>query len=704
MKQRTPSGLKTLPAVIGTTLLLTGIITAEEPRELEALETVGQSTAIPLKEPASTALFGTVSLLDTPFSVSVLGQEIIQEQRAFSSYEVLKNDPAVGLPYPGSRYGYYDTFSLRGFESHNWYSYRVDGLVFANQGENPIENKESLQVLKGAAALRYGYAPPGGVINYVRKRPTDRTRASVSLDLDSHGLVLFQADLGGPLAGEQLGHRTVVAAEEWSSFQDNADGGSRLLASTLLEWRPLESLVVSLGGEYQDLARPYISAIPISLEGRFFDLPVEHNHFREGSRYFVETGAVFGGFSWSIHPDFIVESQTSYNWFSRGDEVQGTFYSYLVEEDGSYDTYAARSGDERRPAFSHQTHAEARFVTGTVEHRFVAGFNFRDLKAYWGADVSEWSVGPSNIFDPVYYDVDLSGDLPESTFNRRVREWGLFATDMIEWNARWRTLLGIRYGSLDAGPPDDLVNATALSPTAALIFKPVPNQTVYGLYTEGLESGGVAPQAAVNANEVLESRITRQAEVGYKWLVDEGRGALTVAGFYIDRPLEYVNAANRYVQDGQQVHYGVEASGSYSLAASVQAFGGFMLLDAEQEETGTPAQNGKRPTGVVRFRGNLGMDYAVPAIEGLHLNMTGYYTGERYATNVETLPIDAFFRLDAGLRYRWQMEKASLAARVNVENLLNETYLAGAFFYEGFGGNATYGAPRTLRFSVTARF
>src|SRR5690606_15586277 len=61
----------------------------------------------------STALFGQLPLIETPFSVGVIDQEIIQERRAFTAEEALVYETSVT---PSTSSGFYSRsdFSVRG--------------------------------------------------------------------------------------------------------------------------------------------------------------------------------------------------------------------------------------------------------------------------------------------------------------------------------------------------------------------------------------------------------------------------------------------------------------------------------------------------------------------------------------------------------------------------------------------------------------
>jgi iron complex outermembrane receptor protein len=78
--------------------------------------------------------------------------------------------------------GYAEQFSIRGFKLDNNYSYRKDGLAIPGDTQIPLENKERIEVLKGLAGLQAGVAAPGGIVNYVTKRPTSTPLRSATFE------------------------------------------------------------------------------------------------------------------------------------------------------------------------------------------------------------------------------------------------------------------------------------------------------------------------------------------------------------------------------------------------------------------------------------------------------------------------------------------------------------------------------------------
>ncbi|MGC7974505.1 TonB-dependent receptor domain-containing protein, partial [Salmonella enterica] len=58
--------------------------------------------------------------------------------------------------------------------------------------------------------------------------------------------------------------------------------------------------------------------------------------------------------------------------------------------------------------------------------------------------------------------------------------------------------------------------ANPLSPTAAVMYKPRADTTVYVSYAEALEQSASAPTTTVNANQTFAPIKSKQAEVGVK--------------------------------------------------------------------------------------------------------------------------------------------------------------------------------------------
>ncbi|WP_075880936.1 TonB-dependent receptor [Vreelandella massiliensis] len=646
-------------------------------------------------------------LVEIPRSVQVYEQELIENQRALSTREVVKNDPSVLAP--DAKVGWYDNFAIRGFGLSNVQSYFIDGLPMNNQAEQLIDNKESVEVLKGPAAFEFGFAPPGGVINYVRKRPTDEPYRSVTVDADSNGLLYGQVDVGGRLGEEQrFGYRVVMAGEDTESFVDEVDG-DRQVFSLFTDYRLTDDLLVEASYEHYDRSITTMMGVPIPVTGEFFDLDPDTFIGQDWADYETETETYMAGLVWDINADWRLTSRTAYQDLYRSDHRA---WPWDASANGDWDVYEHWERGER-PTWSHRTAVEGGFDTGAVQHRLVAGADWSEAELHY--DTLSWEfVGTSNVFDPV--ELAPSGKQPgDPVLRNAFEQYGLFVLDDMAFGEHWALAAGGRYARLinrkyDATGSEnreDRYDENTFLPMAALSYFPRPGSQVYLSYAEGVEQGGRAPASATNADEFMDPLDSHQLELGAKMALMEDRLLLSGAIFRAEKGLEYTDASNTYVQDGEQVHTGLELSARGDITERLRLIAGLMWLDAEQEDTGDDSLNGKDVAGVPEFSASLYGEYRLP-MPGLVLTGGAYHEGERYLDGNNVWSIDDYTRLDLGARYGFKAQNLDWTLRFNVENVTDEEYYVGGGAWGTLGnypyGRVTPGASRTARVSLQAEF
>lgn len=116
-----------------------------------------------------------------PGSVGIVTQEELSLKQPRSTEEALRAVPGVAIK-PEEESAIVANIGIRGLSSADYKTLILeDGVpvapgLFVGNGRyyNPrIQRMESIEVLKGAASLRYGPSTIGGVINYITKQPKD---------------------------------------------------------------------------------------------------------------------------------------------------------------------------------------------------------------------------------------------------------------------------------------------------------------------------------------------------------------------------------------------------------------------------------------------------------------------------------------------------------------------------------------------------
>ena len=230
-------------------LLLAGAapVTQAAETELPALTVTGEDRSGYQASSAVVGGFEAAPLLDAPASIAVINEDLIKDQQARLLSEVLKNDASVGESY--APVGYYENFTVRGFSLNAASSYRINGRSITGEQNVGLENKQQVELLKGLNGLQSGVSEPGGLINYVTKRPTDVRSVTVSTDDRGSGYVA--TDVGGWFGSEQqFGLRANLAHEDIHSYVEHTNG-QRDFASLAFDWNISPDALLLLDVEYQ---------------------------------------------------------------------------------------------------------------------------------------------------------------------------------------------------------------------------------------------------------------------------------------------------------------------------------------------------------------------------------------------------------------------------------------------------------------------
>ncbi len=140
----------------------------------------------------------TESLTDTPQTVNVIPQYILQEQAAVSFKDTLKNAPGISLAAgEGGQQG--DNLTIRGFSGRN--DIFLDGIRDFGSYFRDAFNYESVDVIQGPASVEFGRGSTGGVVNQESKQPVVNKFIRPNLQFGTNGLLRGTMDTNVPLTG-----------------------------------------------------------------------------------------------------------------------------------------------------------------------------------------------------------------------------------------------------------------------------------------------------------------------------------------------------------------------------------------------------------------------------------------------------------------------------------------------------------------------
>ncbi|MFA6037262.1 MAG: TonB-dependent siderophore receptor [Legionellales bacterium] len=635
--------------------------------------------------------------IDSPESSTVIDDEIMDDQQITHVDDILKNDASVSNE--GS-FGARSNFRIRGFSLNQSGNYLRNGLLFFFLESPAIEIIDRVEVLKGPASFLYGPGSPGGMINFITKKPQAEEFNNGGVQVGSWDYYRAFADLNQ--SSEQVDYRLNVAVQDSNSFRDvyhqdrqlfDFSANSELFGNTDTWFnvnfqntnQPQDTGLVAIGDHVADLpSNTYLNQDWSNTEqttaNSFLD-----SYTDLSDNWTLHTGLIYQ----YVHRDRILTNLVmtdsdsgdfKYNIYQRLDTWN--YYNALVET----------IGEETLVGF------DQKLLFGTT-------YSLMDHEA---KETQAIVTQVYNIYDPPTLAEPDLGDFLDPT-TTLTHNFGFYAQDVVQLLQQWEMILGARF---DAYQTDSATltesSVQHTSPHLALLYKPLYFWSNYVSYSEGFEfNAPVSDRNAVNFGEALEPTLSEQIELGSKMELFDSHLLLSAALFDIlrhnqpiteetggDDPSEVI-----VVQRGEQHHQGLELAAQGKVYQNWTILGTLMWLDAEFSEDNEPDVAGNQPAAVPKLAATLWGEYRFHTgeLKNFAINSGVFYEGERYGDDQNTFILDPYARIDAGVGYYFPIreEQKELAIRLNVENISDVAY-----YYGYRRTNVTVGSPRSVWLTV----
>jgi iron complex outermembrane recepter protein len=655
--------------------------------------------------------FANVNLQDTPYSVSVTPGALFENNNAHTESEALKTNPTVvPLIESNGPSASLSRIQIRGFTAADQDELR-DGITDRSFTFPPLENVDHIEVLNGPSGFLYGFSEPGGTVNYVSKQPTATPFATLSSGIYGGAIGFVHGDAGGLVDAEgRWRYRVDLYQEDGDTYIDHGTQ-QRTLFSGITTYQLGENSTIALDYYHQDYKvtgirvdfAPYVlngvSIVPSAFNAsKQYGQPWTNNTSEKdvlGTKFVSELDDVF-----TFRSAVRYASMWRDNTYIDG---------ILTDAIGDYKEQTTMTTRQHETTWGGYTLMDANFDAASLHHLIT--FGYTDSYYYYtrGPNVTT-QLGATNVDAPASFpepNVVIPGDS-----NFQAQNLGnVVLGDRVTFNQYWSALVGVNDARVNQtggginGPASSVLgtpvyNQDKVTPNTSLMFKPVSWATLYGTFIEALELGDQAPDTTngipvVNAGAVLAPSASTEYEAGVK--MDFGRYFLSTAFFNINKVNAEVNpATNYYIQDGREVHQGIEVIGKGKITDQLTFVGGFTLMQARVDEaTALPASNGKIPINVPEAQARGYFEYALPQslASGVTLVTGANYYGRRPVDALNTGFMPAATTFDVGLRYEPVVFGRKLAFNLTVSNLFNEAYWAS------YNTGMLLGAPRIIAFS-----
>ncbi|GBR16695.1 TonB-dependent siderophore receptor [Gluconobacter frateurii] len=642
--------------------------------------------------------FGTRSEFDTPFSVSTISADRIEQMQATDINDVMRYEPGVQANSNGSSTASGSSVRVRGLNLDWTNGYKIDGLAIPYWYiDLPLANFDRVQVVKGASAFMYGFGSPGGVLDYQLKAPVEERKLTLEAGYRSDAVFRQMVDAGGSLdKNHRVQTRFVFASEVGNQVNDSFVRNLSLSFTTNV--RITNNLHWHFNSFYMNTLQKGMVNTIASANG-------------VGAVETMSGREAFGApDSWKTND--MKRFSTGFDWdFSKNWSAHLTYgYTHLDEKFPSNQvTFTGTNGDYMSQAFEmvrvltyHQVDAttQGHFETGPFHHDVIAGVTW--LRQMFDADANSGVKGAveyGNIF------VNRPTLTSATSFNPRMYRYidyqqiAPFWSDTVTYH-RWSLMAGARYTNYlendysTSGTQTAAHRNNPVTPLVSLSYKVTPEINTYFSWVQAMQSGGQAATSNVNYMQVFGPIRSDEYELGVK--IQKKKWTGTLAVFRMDTGAAYTNAQNYYVQDGLSRYQGVEAAGSWLLTRDLNVNGSLAYLDARYVEAAAGYQNHELEA-VAPFQASFNAEYRLKVIKGLSFNAGFNYVSKSWLDAANTVRLPSYIVGNLGAAYSTKIGSHHVVLRASVENIGNVRY-----WLSRGNRNLFPGAPRTV--SLNARF
>jgi len=664
---------------------------------------------------SATATQLSLSLRETPQSVSVMTRQRMDDQQLNRLTDVLEQTPGINVAYSGM--DRFDIYS-RGSTITN---YQIDGITTQSDSQTRTIPQTSMdmvlydriEVLRGASGLMTGSGDPGGLINMVRKRPTRDFQAHVQAGAGSWDLYRSEVDVSGPLNAEgSIRGRLVGAKQTQNSFMD-AYGSDRDILYGVMEFDLDDDTTLRTGVDYSKIDIDGAAGVPLVYSNG------QPAHFSRstsvGARWAkdeIQTYNYLVALQHRFANDWSLDVAGNYMDIDRTDLIG----NYLFKDVGVLPSLNQTTGnaradrglanaDQTQKGFNLTLHAPYELFGRA--HELVTGFNYTS----YDNTHNVLSDGISNLFN--FYTWD--NYLPEGTtytpsfvMKTHYQQRGVFIANRFKVTDDLNLILGVRnsdysydyslrYYTGTAGSTSRRRENGVVTPYAGLVYDLTPEQSVYLSYTDIFQ-----PQSNQDRNGVVLDPVTGQNyEASWKGAFFNGALNTSAAVFEVKRDnlaeldIGYTipgtsNSAYRAVKGAITKGYEVELNG--------QPVQGWNLSSSYTHAETRDAQGDRNlttiPVDMVKFWStyNVGGNWnALTLGGGVNWNSPTYV-----AFSGTTIKQDDYAVFNAMARYQFT---AKLSATLNLNNLFDKTYFSSIN-----GAQGLYGNPRNFMISTRYDF
>jgi iron complex outermembrane receptor protein len=568
-------------------------------KEIEVITVTGRAAQFYFIDESTMATKTPTSYMDLPQSIQVLSSELIQDQAARQTTDLYRSISGVTqFSYSG--------ITARGFRQDQVRYDGVQGDPYSGFSIPQLFNVERVEVLKGPTGMLYGSGQPGGLLNYVSKKPKFDDATEVSLFAGNDSLLGGSVDTTGAInESETLAYRFGAYRQSKDSFRNNADEQNTLLSAGLT-WLVNDDIDLTLQYDHidQDLSGHRLRGVPVDDNGNFLtDISYSANKNSDFQRLKAD---VFQLIANTQITDYFTNTtvirtldnkrtqQYHENLGLVGDldpvvKVPSVGLLNMMGFPAEDSAMLRQFRDQKRENNEFSITTDFVYETSLfgLEHTLLLGGDYSKIKEEFDNKFSDltrttnpdYFDDPSEIYNPLIHVPTLdilnpvySADNSQYkiidrgiTKTKRTRV-GVYLQDQIRINEQWIAIAGARFDKFEDNETssDKKIDDDSISPRIGAIYQPSEQMSIFANRAEGFDPQSLSSQP--NSGDIFTPETSIQHELGIKNVWLDGSLHTTFTAYHIVKEdvtvgnPQYFEGSNKpeQVQIGEVTSKGLE--------------------------------------------------------------------------------------------------------------------------------------------------
>lgn len=639
------------------------------------------------------------SISKIPGAAVIVSQEQIQQFTPNSTEEILKRVSGVYVK-PEEESAIVANIGMRGISSADYKTLILeDGVpvaagLFVGNGRyyNPrIQRMDSIEVLKGSSALRYGPMNIGGVVNYRTKQPKDG--ALVDLSIGSWDTYKTTVELGGssPTKDSNVG-----AILSWAKSDGFMDKGYEM-----------KDAVIKAGtaiGDNQWVGvkfTHYENDANISYRGQFLGEyhAKKKNNPAPDDWFLTERNSFDINHRWNINAD--TELQTLVYW----SEMNRDYWRYEVDkinpitDDGrwNYRNGPGTRGNEKGGQDNWDLRGNNRaFERIGAETRLVAKHALFNIPSEAEVGLRLMNEKMDDITIDATRAMPRTGSVSKDTKDS-AKSVALYAQNRLDITDQLSVTPGLRIERYEQERLDKKKNETVktsnteVMPGLGVTYQFIPAVQLYASVYKAFSPALNGDSLSGMKDQKLEAETAVSWELGLRGQQDAVRYELTAFRMDFDNQIIPANSNSDFqtTNGGKTYNQGLEGAVSLEFENGFDVFANLTWIanaefkgDRYNKNGSLKSKDGDRVPYTPEWVANLGVGYTYA---GLRSQLSANYTGSQFTDELNTKPIventsgfftgkiDAYTTVDLTTRYTLNDQVEFYGA---VKNLEDKRYIA----------------------------